>query len=317
MDGKIHHYWSIYFSTVILTLLTYMFTKQLYFLFGSIILHILNGIFHAIERSTEFKIEDIMNEMKKNHHNLNLKNEMDKWNKKNIIWRKISWSCIYITAVIIALFSDYINNMPRITSVILSVLSILMSASGAYFPDIDFNWGIDEHRNPFTHSYIIPLCIMMLSMIGIMNQFRYMILLPAMFCMGYVSHLFLDCIPKSTRNFSSMIKELFINWKNSPGDIRYIPERWEHSWLFISGIIIIVIFGFSIPKFYGTHGFDQDIILDQNGNISWDLYIYFPPYIIISMIILFIGIFVLILVFYQAYYIVLKKKLDKILKKKM
>jgi hypothetical protein len=87
-----------------------------------------------------------------------------------------------------------------------------------------------------------------------------------MFCLGVASHLLLDTMRANVgfvRDF-----EDFFNFKHSPGDIRRVPESWQHSWLFFSGIILLLCFAFSIPRFYGTHGFDWTLSTTDFSNLS-------------------------------------------------
>lgn len=256
MKGKTHHFWSLVITSIIFSSMTIAKTHNT-LIFGISSLLLLFSI--ACNYLTGYSHDRSQNAI--DDRTTWMANE-----KKFIRW---TWSSIYTEAIYVIFTSNFISDggIPRFFSVFLASIGYLLSIMGSLFPDIDLNWGIQAHRNPVTHSYIFPYTIFIVSMFAVPYEFKYFLILPIMFEIGYSSHLFLDCIPSSVRKFGEGLEELF-TFYNSPGNIRKIDSDYEHSWLFISGTVLLISSIFGFLRFYGVPYFTYDVF-DRNLEIMW------------------------------------------------
>ena len=118
----------------------------------------------------------------------------------------------------------------------LIMTGFLFSYIGSVLPDADLMLGIENHRNKWTHSSIIPSVVVIVVLF-----FTSEILLPV--CMflfgltvGAMLHLFCDVVPDGSSVWEAL--KSFIKWDKSPGDIRGIKENKEQAYLIINGLIL-------------------------------------------------------------------------------
>jgi flagellar biosynthesis/type III secretory pathway M-ring protein FliF/YscJ len=65
------------------------------------------------------------------------------------------------------------------------------------------------------------------------------------------------------------------------------------------------LFGISIPRFYGTHGFDYDVLITESGAIIWN------EYMIAFAIIGSVGTLLWVLLYMYARSVTMKKRADR------
>jgi len=111
-------------------------------------------------------------------------------------------------------------------------LAWLLVIFGAYFPDIDLDFGTRFHRNLFTHSHIV---VMFIAAVYFTTPVPQVLELLGFFFLGYASHLLLDIFPSNASVFKR-VWTIFASYQ-TPGDLRGIPEWLERPWLVICGII--------------------------------------------------------------------------------
>lgn len=172
--------------------------------------------------------------------------------------KKLAIGILYLNMIVVCFLARFEIALWNGLNVFLAFMSMLMVICGAALADYDtLLFTINVHRNPLTHSWVIPLSLWSLGMLAVPMEWRALNLLSGFFCLGYASHLLLDCIP-STAGFWEGIKECF-NFKHAPGDIRGVPENWEHIWLFCAGVSLLVAFATTLARFYGALGFDYSV----------------------------------------------------------
>lgn len=112
----------------------------------------------------------------------------------------------------------------------------LLVILGAYFPDIDLDFGSKFHRSFWTHGHFIPL---FLQIVYLIRPDVVIIELFGFFFMGYASHLLLDIFP----SHKALLKRFWswFRYHQTPGDIRGIPERYERPWLITSGLYVAAL----------------------------------------------------------------------------
>lgn len=115
-------------------------------------------------------------------------------------------------------------------------LAWLLVIFGAYFPDIDLDFGTRFHRNLITHSHIV---VMFIAAVYLTTPVSQVLELLGFFFLGYASHLLLDIFPSNASLFKR-IWTIFASYQ-TPGDLRGIPEWLERPWLVICGITAATI----------------------------------------------------------------------------
>jgi hypothetical protein len=169
--------------------------------------------------------------------------------RKRVLWDTGSWCCIFAMMVLTVVFAHFMPDSHA--SSVYAILGLMICLFGSYYCEIDItNFSTKNQRSPFTHSFILPFVLWWYCYLVAIPQ---LIILPAMFCLGAASHLILDTTPTDAgfiKNFESLF-----NTKYNPKEIRWIPEKWQRWWLLASSLILILCFGFSIPRFIGTTGY--------------------------------------------------------------
>ena len=267
MEGKTHFFYGFMIASTFMILLSMSHTQNVLY---SLLL-IGNGIAIIIYKIADFyglKVSAIEKEhaekkkqAKKTQQEVTEEKNSDAYlyRKKDIYYTSIAWTCNLVLILLTIFTADFIDSSISRSSSIYAFIGILLGFAGSFFCDIDtLIFGIQAHRNPITHSYIVPFIIWWYAFLVGSYEERFMILFPAMFALGVASHLMLDRVP-STAGFVAGLKATF-GFKEAPGDIRHIPEVWESAYLLISGLLLLTCFGLSVPRFYGTHGFTWSFV---------------------------------------------------------
>ena len=172
--------------------------------------------------------------------------------RKRATWDIASWCCNFVMMLLTVVTADFIYESHA--SAIYAILGLIICFAGSFFCDIDIlSFGSKPQRNPLTHGYILPFVIWWYPYLVLSSGESFLIIFPAMFCLGAASHLLLDTMPENV-GFIKRFEELF-NIKYNPKEIRFIPKQWQHLWLLICAAILIMCFGFSIPRCYGTYDY--------------------------------------------------------------
>lgn len=259
MNGDTHNFYGVIFGTVIITLLSGFneaFGKAVWLgLLTNIAAMMIYGWATIIDNN-EAKKEKATKGTEKEHKTHEL---VDKGISKA---KKLAFIMLYANVVIVCVVASFNNTQWFGWNISAAVISVGMVIFGAELPDFDTKiLGIEAHRNPLTHSWVIPTILWTLGMVAFPFGDITLIYI-GMFCIGYASHLMLDTIP-STAGFFEGIKEFFA-FHHAPGDIRGVPENWEHVWLFSGAVGLFAEFATTVTRFYGTHGFDYDTSGDWN-----------------------------------------------------
>lgn len=116
------------------------------------------------------------------------------------------------------------------------ITGFLFSYIGSVLPDSDLMLGVENHRNKWTHSAIIPSIVAIICIF-----FTHATLLPV--CMllfgltiGSMMHLLCDVVPDGSNVREALVS--FFKWNKSPGDIRGIKENKEQAYLIINSLIL-------------------------------------------------------------------------------
>lgn len=113
---------------------------------------------------------------------------------------------------------------------------LLMSALGSSIPDFDLLWGIKYHRNPFTHSCAFAVLYLY---VGFVSSDIFAYLVCCALSVSLASHLFCDLVPsKPSPSVSENIKRFVRGMV--PGNIRYLPSKYEFPYLVFNGICALM-----------------------------------------------------------------------------
>ncbi|MFW9831045.1 MAG: hypothetical protein ACFFD8_04660 [Candidatus Thorarchaeota archaeon] len=151
--------------------------------------------------------------------------------------------------------------LPFLIPATLSFWLLLVAWIGGIFPDFDNYWKpLLGHRSILTHSIIVPILLIIVIFLpvyffGWWTGVDFYII--AVFILGCVGHFFLDLAPSSRSVLNRFLKnplEAFIyiekGLKAPPGNITYVPKKYEKGWLIGNGaalIAILVVFWFILP----------------------------------------------------------------------
>ncbi len=141
---------------------------------------------------------------------------------------------------------------PTLLPAAFSFWFLLVAWVGGIFPDFDLHWKpLLGHRSVVTHSILAPLFIVGLFFAPIyffgwwVPIDRFFI---TVFLLGCAGHLLLDLAPSSTSVLNRFLKNpleaiVYIekSQKAPPGNITYIPKKYERGWLIGNAITLIVI----------------------------------------------------------------------------
>ncbi len=163
------------------------------------------------------------------------------------------WDHLFITTIIFIvswIVLQYI--FPWLLPAAFSFWFILIAWVGGLFPDFDTHWKpILGHRSVVTHSILAPLGIIFLFFVPIYLLGwwtpidRFFI---AIFLLACAGHFFLDLAPSSRSVLNRWMKNPLTALEYvekgmiaPPGNITYVPKKYERAWLIGSGITLIVI----------------------------------------------------------------------------
>lgn len=194
--------------------------------------------------------------------------------RKRATWDIASWCCNFVMMVLTVATADFISSSSH-ASAIYAILGLIICFSGSFYCDIGMmTIGSQSRCNPITHSFILPFLIWWYAFLVLSYSLgeNFLIIFPAMFCLGAASHLILDTLPENA-GFIKRFEALF-NIKYSPRQIQYVPEEWQHLWLLVSAGILLVCFGFSIPRFIGIDGYTWSLPTDYLATLATYPYIF-------------------------------------------
>ncbi len=166
------------------------------------------------------------------------KKQKKKMRKSYLATREVSVVFLLIALVSLIYFHSMraLNRLDNFDEAVI-MTGFLFSYIGSILPDSDLMLGIENHRNKWTHSAIIPSTVAIVCIF-----FTSTILLPV--CMllfgltvGAALHLFCDVVPEGSNVREALVS--FVKWDKSPGDIRGIKENKEQAYLIINGLILV------------------------------------------------------------------------------
>lgn len=253
MNGDTHNFYGVIFGTILITLISGFnagFGKGAWFgLLTNILAMIVYGMATVIDNKHAQKEKTAKKDGNTVTHAIS-----DQVLSKA---KKRAFMMLYFNVFVVCLTASFDSTQWFGWNIATAAIATLLVICGAEIPDFDFRIiGVDGHRDPLTHSWLIATILWALVMVAFPVGDTNIIYI-SLFCVGYASHLMLDTIP-STATFFEGIKEFFA-MHHSPGDIRNVPEKWEHPWLFFSSIALFIEFALGVTRFYGTHGFDYDV----------------------------------------------------------
>lgn len=256
MNGETHNFYAVITGSILISIISGINCA-----FGrSVWIGIITNIIALIIYGSSSLIDNVYKKKQKEEKEAKTKSKFVEDTVS--IGKKIGMLILYLNVIVVCAVSCFNYEYWFGANITIAMLSMLLVIAGAVTPDLDtMLFGINVHRNPLSHSWVIPIILWTFGMIsyGVGNEtFVYI----GMYCIGYASHLILDTIP-STAGFFEGIKEIF-TFSHAPGDIRIIPERWEHAWLFFGGMGLFAGFLTSIARYYGIVGFDYDVEGDWN-----------------------------------------------------
>ncbi len=120
------------------------------------------------------------------------------------------------------------------------IIGYLLAFIGASLPDLDAWVSIKSHRDPITHSGLLPSLLFMYFFL----MFSYhagdaeFLFVFAGLILGYASHLLFDVFPLGS-SIKEVMKIMFSREKGAPGDIRHLPEKFERGYLTYGGFLLI------------------------------------------------------------------------------
>lgn len=294
MEGRTHRFIAITMTAPMIFLMSAAASNNIPLAIGLICLLLLSAFFYG--RASNIRI--LLSEMNAKTKKAIVQVDNDtKKARLSWLYKKLeaaSWFLLLLLLCLTIITADFLPDLHRGISVGLALIALPLGAiAGSFLPDWDWDFGEGAHRNPLLHSYLIPFSIWIFCMIVFPYEMRYINIIPAIFCVGYGSHLLADCVNSKIRGVLNILRDFF-NFQSTAGDIRQIPEHWEHKWLSISGAILIACFGFTLPRIYGTYGFDW-VGTDFEGNIVW------ASQVIVLIIIALLGIGFWFIIFLKAY----------------
>ena len=113
-------------------------------------------------------------------------------------------------------------------------LGYLLAFLGGTLPDLDSWFSVKYHRDPFTHSVLLPSLFFIYFFLGLDNSESGILFVCSGLLIGYSSHLLFDVYPRGSSIFK-VIKRTFSAEEGAPGDIRHLPEVFERGYLTLGG----------------------------------------------------------------------------------
>lgn len=304
MNGRTHRFIAFVIVTMALALLTFANIRN------GLNIGIISGVMaisifcYSKANEINIKVAELEKQQPKKKEKDSPNPNIDKLTLLKKIYVKMegfAWLVLFIAIFMTILTADFFPDYHRGVSIGIALITIpITTIAGSFYPDWDWDWGAKFHRNPLLHSYLIPFSIWIFGMVAFPYEFRALNVVSAMYCVAYATHLIADCVPSTTTGVINILKD-FLNTKQTAGDVRQIPEHWEHKWLLSSGIILLICFGLTIPRLYGTWGFDWEGI-DSEGKLS------ITYQLMMLMIIGGIGIGLFLIMYLKGYLLNRKKK---------
>ena len=177
-----------------------------------------------------------------------------------------------ILLLIALVFLIYFHSMRAINKLdnfdeALIMTGFLFSYIGSVLPDADLMLGIENHRNKYTHSAIIPSTVAIVCIFFTNAALMPVCMILFGLTVGAMLHLFCDVVPEGSNMGQALIS--FVKWDKSPGDIRGIKEDKEQAYLIINGLILgIFLLLFVLRQLSGLCDFPPIV---NNGVVSISL----------------------------------------------
>mgnify|MGYP005848399243 CR=1 FL=1 len=141
------------------------------------------------------------------------------------------------------------------------IIGYLLAFIGASLPDLDAWVSIKSHRDPITHSSLLPslLFLYFFLMFSFHSEDAEFLFVFAGLILGYASHLLFDVFPLGS-SIKEVMKIMFSKEKGAPGDIRHLPEKLERGYLTYCGFLLIAEIVLTILKILsGLDDFAQSL----------------------------------------------------------
>ena len=111
------------------------------------------------------------------------KMDKEKIQKRYTFWNAAAWCCNLIMMLLTVITSNFITDS-RASSVY-AFIGLLLGFAGSFYCDMDtLIFSIEAHRNPFTHSYLLPFIMWWYAFLVLPLADASLIIFPAMFCSG-------------------------------------------------------------------------------------------------------------------------------------
>lgn len=149
-------------------------------------------------------------------------------------------SANYIITLISVLFISIFCKLVITDRFGIILIGYLLAFIGASLPDLDAWVSIKSHRDPITHSGLLPslLFLYFFLMFSFNSGDAEFLFVFAGLILGYASHLLFDVFPLGS-SIKEVMKIMFSKEKGAPGDIRHLPEKFERGYLTYGGFVLI------------------------------------------------------------------------------
>lgn len=241
MEEKTYSFYGFLAGSFVLICMSYYYTQDL------------NYIWLLLGDGLTVLVWEVSNEYSKKEAGQN-KEEVVIFEKKRTAWDIAAWFCNFAMMVLTVVTADFVSNSHA--SAVYAILGLIICFAGSFFCDIDIlSFGTKPFRNPVTHSFLVPFVVWWYPylVLSFVDHENFLIIFPAMFCLGAATHLIMDTLPENA-GFIKRFEELF-NIKYNSKQIQHIPDKWQHLWLLVSAGLLAICFGFSIPRFYGADNY--------------------------------------------------------------
>ena len=234
MKGYSHYIWSASAFVVAMLVVT-----SIFYPIGDYRAIILSAVFTFF--SIVFQIRSSKKE--RVYKDLKGKNNVSKEQKRKVrrsylATREISIFFL-LTALIALTYFHSARALSRLENFDEAVIitGFLFSYIGSVLPDSDLMLGVENHRNKWTHSAIIPSIVAIICIFFTNATLLPICMLLFGLTVGAMMHLFCDVVPDGSNVREALVS--FFKWDKSPGDIRGIKENKEQAYLIINGLILM------------------------------------------------------------------------------
>lgn len=237
MNGREHVFWAVaIFSTITLAntaiidygvLKWYLYVVMAFLVLISIFLNDVANTFSSLEKGAKSK--DKVPTKHRKLHVISLSMRMG----------------AYFIILGTAGFSSILS-MPSVPSFLFVLIGYTCAIAGACLPDYDAFIEIKYHRDPFTHSALIPVITGTWAILVCPVLYLPLMIPVSGFLVGYATHLFADHFPSSSTFIDGISA-----WRkkaSAPGNIRHIKKSRQASWLLLNYAMIIPVIIFALGR---------------------------------------------------------------------